>query len=212
MTMQDLDFFVRRIAIWPILMPRSVGQCLETVAALAEGGAQGVEVVLRGPDSMSALRAAAAQFPTVAFAAGTVLTPSQYDEAVEAGASLTISPGLCPNLVDHAYKVGVPLVPGVQTATEIMAARRSGLRMLKFYPSEPAGGRDLIRDLCSMFPDTSFMPSGKITLDVLPGYAVVRGVASVGGTWMHSEKGHDLARAEVVRRMRASLDAFQRAN
>ena len=200
--------FVRSIAAFPIVLPRTVEVCLETVEALAEGGARGVEIVLRGSNAMAALGATVREFPHIAFAAGTVLTEEQLDEAVGVGARLTISPGLCQDLVTHAANSGVVHVPGVQTATEIMTAHLAGLNLLKFYPSEPAGGIEVLRDFSSIFPDMNFMPSGKITLEKLGDYAALPSVASVGGTWMFSRDGRQLEHAEIVQRMRRSLDVL----
>ncbi|WP_237684005.1 hypothetical protein [Pseudaminobacter soli (ex Zhang et al. 2022)] len=76
------------------------------------------------------------------------------------------------------------MVPGVQTASEVMVARRPGVRLLKFYPAEAAGGSDVLEDFARVFPDVAFMPSGKITFELLPGYARLSNIASVGGTWM----------------------------
>jgi len=205
-TPQELTALVRKIAVLPIIVPRSVDTCLETIGALAEGGATGVEIVLRTAAALPTLEASARAFPSMVFAAGTVLSTVQYDEAAAAGAHFAISPGLSAELADHAAGKSLPLVPGVQTATEVMAALGKGFTLLKFYPSEPAGGTVVLGDFGNVFPAVSFMPSGKINADLLPGYAALRNVASVGGTWMLAEQGKAFERTEIVHRMRRALD------
>jgi 2-dehydro-3-deoxyphosphogluconate aldolase/(4S)-4-hydroxy-2-oxoglutarate aldolase len=193
-TPQELDARVRQIAVLPIIIPQSVGYCIDVIGALAEGGARGIEIVLRTPDALSAIEVSIKTFPSLIFA----------------GAQFAVSPGFLPALAAHAKHRAIPLVAGVQTATEVMAARAAGLHLLKFYPSEPAGGTDVLADFGHVFPDIGFMPSGMIDSAVLPKYAVLSNVASVGGTWMHSEGGASLDRAEIGRRMRLSLQAMAR--
>jgi len=209
-TSQELDARVRQIAVLPIIIPQSVGYCIDVIGALAEGGARGIEIVLRTPDALSAIEVGIKTFPSLIFGAGTVLSIEQYDAVSEAGAQFAVSPGFLPALAAHAKHRAIPLVAGVQTATEVMAARAAGLHLLKFYPSEPAGGTDVLADFGHVFPDIGFMPSGMIDSTVLPKYAALSNVASVGGTWMHSEGGTSLDRAEIGRRMRLSLQAMAR--
>ncbi len=195
------------ISVLPIVSPRSVAHGVDLVGALVDGGATGVEVVLRSPAALDTVRACVDGWPALAVAAGTVLAPHQVDEAAAAGAAFLVSPGYCAAIAAQADGADLPYVPGVQTATEIMAARKAGFSVLKFYPAEASGGAGGLADLCTIFPDLAFMPSGKIGLAHLPGYAALDAVAAVGGTWMHTERGSALAPAETTRRMALALEA-----
>lgn len=206
MNHDELAARIREIAVMPILVPNSVAHTLQQVEALAAGGARGIEIVLRTNVALKALRAGIERFPAILFGAGTVLSMAQCDDAIAAGAAFTISPGLDPELVVHAAGRGVPMVPGVQTASEVMAARRLGVRLLKFYPAEAAGGMDVLEDFARVFPDVAFMPSGKITFELLPRYARLSNVISVGGTWMLAGGAEP---AEISERMRKSLETIR---
>jgi 2-dehydro-3-deoxyphosphogluconate aldolase / (4S)-4-hydroxy-2-oxoglutarate aldolase len=200
-----------RAAIFPILTPTIEQKCLEVIEVLVEGGAGGIEIVLRSPDALLTLKSAVARFPDTLFAAGTVLNSVQLDKAFEAGARLAISPGFCPSLSGHAFDNALPFVPGVQTATEIIMARDAGARVLKFYPAEPAGGIDTLRDFASIFPDVRFMPSGKIKESHVSIYGELNSVLSIGGSWMHSADGQFLPGKDISSRMRRSLELFRSA-
>lgn len=199
---------IRAVGVMPILLPRSVDFVVEVTRALVEGGAQGVEVVLRNDVALEAMLQVRREFPDLLVAAGTVLTSELYRGAAAAGADFCISPGLDSEIIALALDGPLPLVPGVQTASEVMLARKLGIRLQKFYPSEPAGGTTVLADFGRIFPDVAFMPSGKIEEPMLPDYARLSNIASVGGTWMYLEGGRNLPPQEVTRRMRESLDIF----
>lgn len=205
MTPQELEQVVRQAAVLPILRPTTVAFVVETAGILARAGARVIEIVLRSPSALPALEACRKTFPELTLAAGTVLACEQYDAAVSAGAHFTISPGFSPVIGAHALRGPIPLVPGVQTATEVMAALAAGFRLLKFYPSEPAGGTVVLADYEAVFPTAAFMPSGKIGLDLLPAYAKRGNVASVGGSWMYAEGSETLPEVEICERMSTSL-------
>jgi len=116
--------------------------------------------------------------------AGTVLTDRQVDEAVEAGARFVVSPGLSAAVVRRCQEVGVPVVPGVSTPTEIMQALDLGLDTVKFFPAEANGGLATIKALAAAFPQVRFMPTGGITVDTAPSYLAHPSVVAVGGSWM----------------------------
>jgi 2-dehydro-3-deoxyphosphogluconate aldolase/(4S)-4-hydroxy-2-oxoglutarate aldolase len=210
-TYAELEARVRAIGIVPIISARSVDFVLDATEALMAGGAAGVEILVRSPHALPAIAACRRRFPDALIAAGTILEPEQYAAAVEAGADFCISPGYDPAMVAIANDGPIRLVPGVQTASEVIAARRAGATLLKFYPSEPAGGTAVLGDFGNVFPNVSFMPSGKIDLGNIADYARLRNVASVGGSWMYTEGGQPLPSAEMTSRMRASLDAFRGA-
>lgn len=207
----ELASRVRAARVVPILSARSVDFVTSATDALVAGGATCIEVLCRTPDALPALAEVRRRFPDLLLAAGTILEPEQYAAAVEAGADFCISPGFDPLIVDLANAGPIRIVPGVQTATEVIAARRKGVTLQKFYPAEPAGGTAVLADYANVFPDVSFMPSGKIDLANLADYARLPNLASAGGSWMYAAGGEPLPADETTARMRASLDAFAMA-
>jgi 2-dehydro-3-deoxyphosphogluconate aldolase/(4S)-4-hydroxy-2-oxoglutarate aldolase len=207
-TYAELEARVRAVGVVPILQPRSVDFCLAASEALIAGGAGCVEILCRAVDAIPAIAACKRRFPDLLIAAGTILESEQYDAAVDAGADFCISPGFEVAIVERANAGPIRIVPGVQTASEVIAARRLGVTVQKFYPSEPAGGTAVLADYANVFPNVSFMPSGKIDLGNLASYGRLRNVATVGGSWMYMDGGQPLPAAEMTSRMRASLDGF----
>ncbi|BCP51997.1 2-dehydro-3-deoxy-phosphogluconate aldolase [Kaistia sp. 32K] len=207
MTPDILEPKLRRAAILPIVQPRSVDFVLSLVEQLAEGGAEAIEIVLRSEAALAAVEACRKRFPELLVGAGTILTSAHYDAAVDAGAQFTISPGFLPAVCDHAKAGPIALVPGVQTASEVMAAQAAGFDLLKFYPSEPAGGTVVLADFANIFTSATFMPSGKIQPSHLAGYGRLRNITSVGGSWMYAEGSSDSIRDRVA----ASLQAIRAA-
>lgn len=205
MTPDILEPKLRKAAIMPIVQPRSVDFVLSLVAELAEGGAEAVEIVMRSDAALAAIEACRSAFPELLVGAGTILTDAHYDAAVNAGAQFGISPGFLPSVCAHAKKGPITLVPGVQTASEVMAAQAAGFDLLKFYPSEPAGGTVVLADFANIFTSATFMPSGKIQLSHLAGYSKLRNITSVGGSWMYAEG----STTSVRDRMAASLAAMR---
>ena len=205
MTPDILEPKLRQAAIMPIVQPRSVDFVLSLVAELAEGGAEAVEIVMRSDAALAAIEACRRAFPELLVGAGTILTDAHYDDAVNAGAQFGISPGFLPSVCAHAKKGQITLVPGVQTASEVMAAQAAGFDLLKFYPSEPAGGTVVLADFANIFTTATFMPSGKIQLSHLAGYSKLRNITSVGGSWMYAEGSTESVRD----RMAASLAAMR---
>jgi 2-dehydro-3-deoxyphosphogluconate aldolase/(4S)-4-hydroxy-2-oxoglutarate aldolase len=198
---------LRRAAIVPIVQPRSVDFVLSLAEQLAEGGAEAIEIVMRSDAALSALEACRQRFPDLLVGAGTILTTAHYDAAVNAGAQFGISPGFAADVCAHAKKGPIQLVPGVQTASEVMAAQAAGFHLQKFYPAEPAGGTVVLADFASIFTSVSFMPSGKIQQAHLAGYGKLRNITSVGGSWMYAEGSSESVRD----RMAASLAAIRAA-
>lgn len=211
MTYAELEARVRAIGIVPILAARSVDFVLDATEGLMTGGAGGVEILVRSPHALPAIAACRKRFPDALIAAGTILEPEQYAAAVDAGADFCISPGFDPTMVAIANQGLIRLVPGIQTASEVIAARRAGATLLKFYPSEPAGGTAVLGDFANVFPNVSFMPSGKIDLTNIAAYARLRNIASLGGSWMYTEGGQPLPAPEMTARMTASLAAWRDA-
>lgn len=137
------------------------------------------------------------QFPNCLFGAGTILSEKNLSDAVEAGADFLVSPGLTRELFELVQPSGLPHIPGVQTASEVMAAIGLGYRLMKYYPAQPSNGLVVLADYFNVFPDVGFVPTGKIDANVLPNYAALPNVIAIGGSWMLSSERGGL-RAQIV--------------
>jgi 2-dehydro-3-deoxyphosphogluconate aldolase/(4S)-4-hydroxy-2-oxoglutarate aldolase len=151
--------------------------------ALVAGGLPVAEITFRTSAALEAIRRMAAR-KDVAVGAGTVLTPGQVDEAVDAGASFIVSPGLSEEVILRAERRRVPVIPGAVTASEVQRAYALGLRTVKFFPAATAGGAAAIAALSKPFGDMRFLPTGGIGPDNLADYLTLSSVAAVGGSWM----------------------------
>ena len=178
---------VRVVPVVTVVQPMSA---VPLVTALAAGGLDVVEVALRTPDALDALRLAA-EVDGVLVGAGTVMSAGEAVAAVEAGARFVVSPGLHAEVVHACRDMGVLAVPGVGTATEYMAARRLGLDVLKVFPAEPLGGPSFVSALASLDPAVRFLPTGGIGRDRAAAYLALPQVVAVGGSWMAT--GDDVA-------------------
>jgi 2-dehydro-3-deoxyphosphogluconate aldolase/(4S)-4-hydroxy-2-oxoglutarate aldolase len=151
--------------------------------ALHAGGLGCVEITFRTPAAAEAIQILSAKADLMV-GAGTVLNPAQVDAALAAGARFIVSPGFSPAVVERCREAGVPVVPGIATPTELMAAVDRGLDTVKFFPAEPLGGVAMLRALAAPFPAMRFIPTGGITPERLPAYLALRSVLAVGGSWM----------------------------
>ncbi|MGW1674976.1 bifunctional 4-hydroxy-2-oxoglutarate aldolase/2-dehydro-3-deoxy-phosphogluconate aldolase [Streptomyces sp. NPDC002324] len=160
--------------------------------ALTTGGARCAEVTFRTPDAEHVVKAMAARGGLIV-GAGTILTPEQAERAVAAGARFLVSPGLDDEVIATCRELGVPVVPGIATATELMRALRAGVDTVKLFPAEAIGGLRTLRALAAPFPHVRFVPTGGIGPDLLAGYLAEPPVLAVGGSWpatpAHLERG-----------------------
>jgi 2-dehydro-3-deoxyphosphogluconate aldolase/(4S)-4-hydroxy-2-oxoglutarate aldolase len=151
--------------------------------ALVAGGLPVAEVTLRTAQAEDALRRMAGH-PAMLVGAGTVTRPEQVERVAAAGARFVVSPGFDPEIVQRCRELGLAAVPGVSTASELQAAARLGLDLVKLFPAEAVGGLPLLRALAAPFPGMRFLPTGGITLDLMPGYLAHPAVAAIGGSWL----------------------------
>jgi 2-dehydro-3-deoxyphosphogluconate aldolase/(4S)-4-hydroxy-2-oxoglutarate aldolase len=143
-----------------------------------------VEITLRTPQALEAIRRVAAEVPEAIVGAGTILNPKHFAEAIAAGATYIVSPGQTPALFDAAADSEVPLLPGATTATEIMLAAERGYDLMKFFPAEQAGGAAFLKSLASPFQGIRFCPTGGITPSNAATYLGLPNVVCVGGSWV----------------------------
>jgi 2-dehydro-3-deoxyphosphogluconate aldolase/(4S)-4-hydroxy-2-oxoglutarate aldolase len=151
---------------------------------LADSGLTCIEVTFRTLAAAEAIAAITAKLPGTFVGAGTVRTVSQAETAIAAGAQFLVAPGLTPAVAATARARGIPLLPGVCTPTEIERAAGFGLRLLKFFPAEAAGGVAYLKALAGPFRDVLFVPTGGIGTGNLAAYLELPVVAACGGSWM----------------------------
>jgi 2-dehydro-3-deoxyphosphogluconate aldolase / (4S)-4-hydroxy-2-oxoglutarate aldolase len=168
----------------PVLTVASVEDGLAQARALIAGGLYAIEVTLRTPAALEAIKAIAKNVPDAIVGAGTIVSADQIDQAVAAGAKFLVSPGAPAALAKAAAQSPVPFLPGCATASEAMALRELGFRGLKLFPAEAAGGTKLLASLAAPLPDLRFCPTGGIDLEKAPEYLRLPNVPCVGGSWM----------------------------
>jgi 2-dehydro-3-deoxyphosphogluconate aldolase / (4S)-4-hydroxy-2-oxoglutarate aldolase len=184
MSSSDLSALLAGTPVVPVLTIDSVATALPLARALVAGGIAVLEITLRTPAALEAIRTIAGEVEGVVVGAGTVLTPAQYQTAVRAGARFVVSPGGSPPLIGAAAASSVPFLPGAATASDVMRLLEHGYRCLKFFPAEPAGGIPYLRALAAPLPEARFCPTGGIDLERAPGYLALPNVLCVGGSWL----------------------------
>lgn len=169
--------------VLPVVVLDDVRDADPLAAALVQGGLHSVEVTFRTEAAAHAIRVMSER-PDLLVGAGTVLTPAQVDQAVEAGARFVVSPGFGPAVVRRCQQLGVPVFPGAATPTEIQMALDAGLDTVKFFPAEQLGGIGMIKALAAPFRSLRFIPTGGVNTRNLADYLAHPAVLAVGGTWM----------------------------
>jgi 2-dehydro-3-deoxyphosphogluconate aldolase/(4S)-4-hydroxy-2-oxoglutarate aldolase len=167
-----------------VLTVHHVADAVPLARALARGGIRAIEVTLRTPVALQAIGEIARGVPEVRVGAGTVRSPAELDAALSAGAAFAVSPGQGPELLRAAAGTPVPFVPGVATASDVMACLTAGFRELKLFPAAAAGGLPLLRSLAAPFPEVAFCPTGGITAANAQAYLDDPAVFAVGGSWL----------------------------
>lgn len=168
----------------PVIVIDRVEDALPLAEALLAGGVKVLEVTLRTPAGLPAIQAIARNLPEAVVGVGTVLNPDDARRASEAGARFAVSPGYTSAVGGACKALNLPLLPGVATSGEIMAALADGLSFLKLFPAEAVGGIALLKSWTSPFNAVSFCPTGGITAAIAPHYLALPNVRCVGGSWL----------------------------
>ncbi|MBP2704122.1 bifunctional 4-hydroxy-2-oxoglutarate aldolase/2-dehydro-3-deoxy-phosphogluconate aldolase [Microbispora sp. RL4-1S] len=168
----------------PVVVVDDAATAVPMARALVAGGLPLIEITLRTEAALEAVRRIAAEVPDAVVGAGTVRTADDVTAAVEAGSRFLVSPGTTPGLLAAMLASGVPFLPGVATATEAMTLAERGVRELKFFPAEAAGGVGYLKSLGGPLPDVRFCPTGGITPATAASYLSLPNVACVGGSWL----------------------------
>ena len=181
--MPDIDAIFAAAPVIPVLVIDRVEDALPIARALVEGGLPVIEVTLRTPAALDAIRAMK-EVPGAIVGAGTVLNPRQLNEAVGAGVEFAVSPGLTAALAEAAADAPVPLLPGTANPSDIMRALELGYTRLKFFPAIASGGIPGLKALSAVFGNVRFCPTGGITQESAPEWLALDCVAAVGGGWL----------------------------
>jgi 2-dehydro-3-deoxyphosphogluconate aldolase/(4S)-4-hydroxy-2-oxoglutarate aldolase len=168
----------------PVIVIENLADAVPLAKALVEGGVRVLEVTLRTPAGMAAVKAIASEVSDAIVGVGTITRPEEFAQSLEAGAQFAVTPGLTLALVEAARKVPLPLLPGVMTPTEVIAAKSAGFMELKLFPAQQAGGVGMLKALSGPFPDVTFCPTGGINAATAPEFLALPNVACVGGSWL----------------------------
>lgn len=198
-----IDAIIARAPVIPVLVLDGDHDPAELAGALVAGGLPVIEVTLRTDDALAAIRAMA-DVPGAVVGAGTVLDEAQLARAIDAGARFIVSPGLTNPLILAARDTGIPFLPGVATASDIMRGRDAGLDRFKFFPAEVSGGIAALKALSGPFGGMRFCPTGGITADNARDWLALPSVACVGGSWV-VPKGASLAEIQGLAEAAAAL-------
>lgn len=190
--MSDVVGAIGAARLLPVVVINDAAQAAPLGAALVAGGLRSVEVTFRTDAAQASIRILAKD-PELVVGAGTVLTVDQVNQAVDAGARFVVSPGFGPAVVRRCQELGLPVFPGVASATEIQMALDAGLDTVKFFPAEQLGGARMVKALAAPYRGVKFIPTGGVTSANLRDYLAIPAVMAVGGTWMVAA---DLLRAE----------------
>ena len=168
----------------PVVVVDRLSDAVPVAHALVEGGIGVIELTLRTPVALEAIRAIAAEVPAITVGAGTVTSPALARAAADAGAQFLVSPGATPALLAAMADTGLPFLPGTATVSEVLAALEAGCTALKFFPAEASGGTAYLGSLTSVVPAARFCPTGGITAATAPSYLALGNVGCVGGSWL----------------------------
>jgi 2-dehydro-3-deoxyphosphogluconate aldolase/(4S)-4-hydroxy-2-oxoglutarate aldolase len=207
---QHVEATMRLAPVIPVVIIEDARHAVPMARALVAGGTPAIEVTLRTPAALDAIRAIAQEVEGAVVGVGTVLTANDLHAAERAGARFAVSPGMSPNLLAAADDSTLPLLPGIATASEAMALLERGYRHLKFFPAVPAGGAKLLGAWASPLPQIRFCPTGGIALNTAKDFLTLPNVLCVGGSWLTPAdklKAGDWAGIEQLAREAAALRA-----
>ncbi|ULU26234.1 bifunctional 4-hydroxy-2-oxoglutarate aldolase/2-dehydro-3-deoxy-phosphogluconate aldolase [Dyella terrae] len=205
---KQVESTLRLAPVVPVVIIEDARHAVPMARALVAGGIPAIEVTLRTPAALDAIKAIAEEVEGAVVGVGTVLSAKDLRAAHKAGAKFAVSPGVSPGLLDAADDSELPLLPGAATASEVMSLLERGYRFLKFFPAVPAGGHKLIGAWASPLPQITFCPTGGISLSSAPDFLSLPNVVCVGGSWLTPAdklRSGDWAGIEALAREAAAL-------
>ena len=182
--LQILDDILKLAPVVPVLSIAQLDDAVPLARALCAGGLRVLEITLRSDIALAAITEIACAVPEAIVGAGTVLNETHLQQVIAAGARFAISPGATPALLAAGLSSAIPLLPGIATASEIMAGLDAGYTRFKFFPAESSGGVNAIKSFAGPFKGVRFCPTGGIDAALAPHYLKLDNVITVGGSWM----------------------------
>ena len=205
-----IDDILQAGAVMPVVVIDDAAHAVPLARALVAGGIRAIEITLRTGAALDAVQAIARDVPDAIPGVGTALTGADVLAALDAGAKFIVSPGATPALLQAAIGSGLPFLPGVATASELMAGMAVGLSAFKFFPAAQVGGVEGLKALGGPFPKARFCPTGGVSAGNAAAYLALPNVACVGGSWIAPREtiaAGDFARIEQLAREAAALRA-----
>jgi len=184
MNQTEFETKLSAIRVLPVVVIRELDETIPTLEALRDGGIPAAEITFRTSCAADAIRLGAKQFPDMAIGAGTVINGEQAKEAIAAGATFVVSPGLSAEVAEVCKNANIPYFPGCATPTEIMQAIALGITTVKFFPANVYGGLSAIKALSGPFPQVKFLPTGGVGLDNINEFLAFEKIVAVGGSFM----------------------------
>ncbi|MCR5216705.1 MAG: bifunctional 4-hydroxy-2-oxoglutarate aldolase/2-dehydro-3-deoxy-phosphogluconate aldolase [Lachnospiraceae bacterium] len=182
--MADLYEKMEELGVIPVVVLNDAKDAVPLAKALVEGGLPCAEVTFRTAAAEESIRKIHEAYPEMLLIAGTVLTTEQVDRAVAAGASAIVAPGFDPEIVDYCLSKNIPVCPGLVTPSEMAQAVKRGLKFVKFFPAEAAGGLKMIKAMCAAYTQVRVMPTGGISAKNIGEYLACDKIFCCGGSWM----------------------------
>jgi 2-dehydro-3-deoxyphosphogluconate aldolase/(4S)-4-hydroxy-2-oxoglutarate aldolase len=207
--MNTLELAARGPVI-PVIVIQRVEDAVPLAEALVEGGVRVLEVTLRTPAGLPAIAAIAKAVPQAIVGAGTVRSAADAQAAHDAGSRFAVSPGYTDAVGSACKGLGLPLLPGVATASEAMAAQAAGYDFVKFFPATAAGGIPMLKALAGPFPDLAFCPTGGITPETAPQFLALPNVKVCGGSWLTPQDAIDAKDWARIRALAQAAAALRR--
>jgi 2-dehydro-3-deoxyphosphogluconate aldolase/(4S)-4-hydroxy-2-oxoglutarate aldolase len=207
--MNPLDL-VSHGPVIPVIVIQRVADAVPLARALVAGGVKVLEITLRTPVALDCMRAIAQAVPEAIVGAGTIRSVADARAALDAGCRFGVSPGYSRDIGIACRDIGLPLLPGVATASEVMAANADGYSFLKFFPATAAGGIPMLKSLAGPFADVVFCPTGGITPETAPQFLSLQNVRVCGGSWLTPQDAvdaQDWARISTLARAASALRA-----
>jgi len=182
--MKTIEESFYEFGVVPVVVLDDAKDALPLAEALTKGGLPCAEVTFRTQAAEESIRLMSEKYPDMLVGAGTVLTTEQVDRAVLAGAKFIVSPGFDGEIVDYCLKKDIPVFPGCVTPSEVAQAVKRGLKVVKFFPAEQAGGIAMIKAMAAPYTMVKFMPTGGISAKNLKDYLSFSKILCCGGSWM----------------------------
>ncbi|HEY6135226.1 MAG TPA: bifunctional 4-hydroxy-2-oxoglutarate aldolase/2-dehydro-3-deoxy-phosphogluconate aldolase [Rubrivivax sp.] len=193
----------------PVIVIQRVEDAVPLAQALVDGGVRVLEVTLRTPVALKCMAAIARAVPGTVVGAGTIRSVADAEAAKDAGCQFGVSPGYTTQIGHACRNLGLPLLPGVASASEVMAANADGYQFLKFFPATAAGGMPMLKALAGPFPDVAFCPTGGITVEAAPGFLALPNVKVCGGSWLTPQDAVDAKDWARITRLAQAAQALR---